>query len=72
MIAVLVLVGLIALRVGLLGLGSALLVRPVRDCPACFRPTAPVRVRWLHLLPRFEWRWCMDCGWRGLARVTRD
>lgn len=68
MVAAFVLLVLILLRVVLLGLGSALLVRPARDCPACFRPTTPVLVRWLRYLPRFEWRWCMHCGWRGVGR----
>jgi hypothetical protein len=58
---------LILLRVALLTVGGLLLVRPVRGCPACFQPTAPVRVRWLPWTGRFEWRWCMGCGWRGLS-----
>lgn len=68
MVAAWVLVSLVLLRLALLGIGSALLVRTVRDCPACFRPTTPVLVRWLRRVSHFEWRWCTHCGWRGLSR----
>jgi hypothetical protein len=60
--------GLIVLRIVLVTVGGYLLVRPVRGCPACFEPTAPVRVRWLERATTLEWRWCMHCGWRGLSR----
>lgn len=63
--------GLIVLRVALLTVGGLLLIRPVRDCPACFQPTAPVLVPWLEQLTRLEWRWCTHCGWRGVARRAR-
>jgi hypothetical protein len=68
------LLGLGALWVALLAAGGPLLVRPVRTCPACFEPTAPVLVRWLERLTRLEWRWCTYCGWSGLGRrgIGRD
>lgn len=68
MVATFVLLALVLLRVVLLTLGSLLLVRPVRACPACFEPTAPVLHPWLERLTRLEWRWCAGCGWRGPAR----
>jgi hypothetical protein len=63
--------GFLVLWVALLEVGGLLLIRPVRGCPACFHPTAPVRVRWLERLSRLEWRWCTYCGWRGVARRGR-
>ncbi|HUG39758.1 MAG TPA: hypothetical protein VMM12_04700 [Longimicrobiales bacterium] len=72
MVAALTFLGLIVLRVALLTLGGLLLVRPVRRCPACFRPTDPVLILWLERMTRFEWRWCTGCGWRGLARRDRQ
>lgn len=71
MVLALTFLGFIVLRVALLGVGGLLLIRTVRGCPACFQPTAPVRVRWLERLSRLEWRWCTYCGWRGLARRSR-
>jgi hypothetical protein len=68
MVAAFVLVVLIVLRVTLLTIGSVLLVRPVRSCPACFHSTAPVLHPWLERFTRLEWRWCAHCGWSGPAR----
>lgn len=69
MIAFYVLVGLVVMRWGLLAFGAALVIRPVDDCPACFRPAFLLRRPWLRrLAPWFEWRWCPRCGWQGLAR----
>lgn len=69
MVAAWVLLSLVLLRLLLLALGTAFLVRTVRACPACFNPTTPVLVRWLRKVSRFELRWCMHCGWRGISRA---
>lgn len=62
-------VGLVVLRVALIGIVGVLIIRPVRDCPACFRETIPIRRRWLiSLASAFEWRWCPACRWEGPAR----
>jgi len=68
--AVYVLLGLVALRVIIVGIGAALLLRPVRDCPACFADaTFRAHHRWLRLLaPWLEWRFCPRCGWHGPSR----
>lgn len=64
-----VLFGIVALRVLAVRFLVLLIIRPVRGCPACFEPTAPIRKRWLFLLGRnLEWRWCAACGWEGIAR----
>lgn len=69
MLAVAVLLGLVALRWGLLLGGVLLLVPRVRACPACLSETLPVRRPWLRrLLPWLEWRWCPGCGWEGPGR----
>lgn len=72
MTVVLVLLALALLRVAVVALGGALLVRPVRACPACFRATVSVRRPWLDRLARgYEWRWCPYCHWQGIARRVR-
>ena len=49
---------------------AALIIRPVRQCPACGGGlTVPLQQRWLRALARhYEWRWCPACGWEALAR----
>jgi hypothetical protein len=67
--AVIILFGLVALRWVVVGIGAALLLRPVQACPACFAPTFLLYRRWLRrLMPWMEWRWCPRCGWHGPAR----
>ena len=71
MVVVLVLGGLVLLRFVLIGVGAALIIRPVSDCPACFHQSLKIRYRWLAwLAPWLEWRWCPQCGWQGPARRT--
>ena len=71
--AAIVLGGLVVVRVGLVWLGAALLLRPARECPACFQPTALVRRPLLTaLLPNAEWRWCPSCAWQGPTRKPED
>jgi hypothetical protein len=68
-IAVLILLGMVAMRWVIIGIGAAMLLRPVRDCPACFKPTLALRRVWLRrAAPWLEWRWCPHCGWQGPAR----
>ena len=38
---------LVGFRVAVIAVLGLLIVRPVRDCPACFRTTVPVLVKWL-------------------------
>ena len=70
MIIVYVFMGLVLLRILLIGVGAALLIRPVLNCPACFQDTLKLRRPVLALGNWIEWRWCPSCGWQGLARVT--
>lgn len=68
--AVVVLGALAVLRWCALLFAAYLLVRPARSCPACFRPTLPIRRPLLSALLRMaEWRWCPACGWQGLSRL---
>lgn len=72
MITVCVLLALALLRVTLVAAGAAMLVKPVRACPACHCETVSIRRRWLdRLAPRYEWRWCPHCRWQGVARRSR-
>ena len=67
-----VFLGLVLLRGVLIAVGAALLVRPVRQCPACFQATVELQRVWLRrLAPWLEWRWCPHCGWAGPARRVR-
>jgi len=68
--AVLVLIGLVVLRGILIGVGAALILRAVPECPACFAPaTFLLQRRWLRrLLPMVEWRFCPQCGWQGPSK----
>ena len=60
---------LVLMRLALVTIVGLIIIRPVRDCPACFKATVPVRVHWLDLLSsRFEWRWCPECLWEGPGR----
>lgn len=67
-LVVLVLFSTVLLRVALVLLVVWLLVPRRRYCPHCGETTdgvvTPALPRWL----RLERRWCMACGWAGLAR----
>lgn len=67
-VAVAILLGLVALRWIVIGIGVALLLRPVRECPACFQETFGLHHRLLRHVKWLEWRWCPHCGWHGPAR----
>ena len=77
-VIVAVLLGLVLLRLLLVAVGAALIVRPVIDCPACFGPSFGLHRHWLEWFVQWiEWRWCPRCGWQGPARrvpeaVRRD
>lgn len=43
-----------------------------RDCPRCGTETVPIRARLLHPVRSLaQLRWCMSCGWEGVARRVR-
>lgn len=69
-LTVLFLFSTVALRVALVALVIWLLIPRRRRCPACGADTAALvtgRVlTWLAL----ERRWCLDCGWAGVAKRT--
>lgn len=61
------------------GLWAAMLLSPFlllflflpsgRDCPRCATETVPIRSRLLYPIRRLAAvRWCMACGWEGVAR----
>lgn len=42
-----------------------------RDCPRCASETVAIRSRLLQPLRRVAGvRWCMGCGWEGIARSS--
>ena len=70
---VVVLLALVVVRVLIVAVLGLLIIRPVRECPACFEPTVPIRLPLLlRLARRFEWRWCPACGWEGPARRVSE
>lgn len=72
-LTVIVLLGLVGLRWVILGIGAALIVRPVTACPACAECTLALHKPWLRRLARWlEWRFCPGCGWQGPARRVPD
>jgi hypothetical protein len=65
---VLVLLALGLLRIGIVFVGATLIIRPATRCPACFHDTLAIRRRWLERMSsRYEWRWCPECQWQGVA-----
>lgn len=70
---IVVLLGLVVLRVLIVTVLGLLIIRPVRECPACFEPTVPIRLPFvLRLAVGFEWRWCPACRWQGPARRVSE
>ena len=71
-LVVAILFGLVFLRAVAVGMMTLLVIHPVRVCPACLdNRTVPVRKEWLRFtFRRYEWRWCMACGWEGLSRTV--
>ena len=68
-IAVLVLLGLVALRLLILGGVAFLLIPAGRRCPACGGETIALeRAGWVRMLPGVARRWCMHCGWSWLRK----
>lgn len=62
-------------------LWSAMLISPIlllflflpsgRECPRCGSESIPIRSRLLHPIRRLATlRWCLACGWEGVARRT--
>jgi hypothetical protein len=70
MIAVLVLLGLVVVRLLVLGgLAYALLPRG-RSCPACGAETLVLeRTGVVRMLPGIARRWCMACGWSWFRKL---
>jgi hypothetical protein len=70
MLLIAIFFGLVAIRYAAVLFLAALIIRPVRSCPACLvAHTIPIRQPWLRPIARqYEWRWCPACGWQALAR----
>ena len=72
-VAVILFFFLVFLRLALIAVVGLFIIRPARDCPACFRPTVPIRKRWLAWFnSALEWRWCPECRWEGPARKALE
>jgi predicted RNA-binding Zn-ribbon protein involved in translation (DUF1610 family) len=57
----------------LLPFGLVLFALPAsRECPLCHGETVVLRTAFTRILRRWlVARWCMRCGWEGLARTPR-
>src|SRR5215467_3975349 len=65
---VLFLLSTVLLRLGLVLLVVWLLIPRRVHCPHCGEPTASLVGPWVARLLRIERRWCMECGWSGVAK----
>ncbi len=69
MVLALVFLGLVLIRLAVMGLFLLVIVSVGPGCPACGCEAVLVRSPWL--IRRLKWlqrRWCMSCGWQGLLR----
>src|SRR5437764_13763547 len=72
MLVVLVLLVTVAMRVAIVTAVVYLLLPRGPLCPHCGIEMVPLRNRFLdRLLPALQRRWCLECGWDGVARRGR-
>ena len=67
-VVVAVLLATVILRVLLVGIVVWMMVPRRQSCPQCSQATVPVLEPTVLRLLRLERRWCMACGWNGIAR----
>ena len=69
MLIVVVLFATVLLRAGIVLVLVYLILPKAFSCPRCGAKLTLIRHTILRrLLPQVEHRWCLDCGWSGLAR----
>ena len=73
MLVVVVLFATVLLRAAIV-LTFVYVVLPARrTCPLCGARLTLIQHLWLRrLLPRVEHRWCVECGWSGIVRLTQS
>jgi hypothetical protein len=70
MLIVGVLLATVLLRFGLVAVLTYVLLPRGPGCPHCGAQLAQIRNTFLRrILPRLEHRWCLECGWHGVARA---
>ena len=67
---VLFLFATVLLRLALVLLAVWLLIPRRRHCPHCGETTTALVGPWIVRLTLLERRWCMECGWTGIAKRT--
>ena len=73
MLIVVVLLTTVLLRVAIVGTIVYVILPKGFSCPRCSDRLSLIRHPILKaLLPQVEHRWCMGCGWSGIARRARD
>ena len=69
MLVVVVLLCTVLMRLAIIGAFAYLLLPRGPRCPHCQAEMARLRNRALELVcPALERRWCLECGWNGVAR----
>src|SRR5437868_14876545 len=69
MLIVVVLFATVLLRAGIVITVVYLILPATRVCPQCAANLTLIRHPVLrHLVPAVEHRWCLTCGWSGIAR----
>lgn len=71
-IIVVVLLATVALRLLFVAAFAYLVLPRGTACPHCGAPLSQVRSGWLAFLSGVEHRFCLECGWTGLVRRTRQ
>ncbi len=73
MLIVVVLFATVLLRAAIVLTFVYLMLPAKRVCPHCGAPLALIQHAVLRrLLPVVEHRWCLGCGWSGIARRARE
>ena len=73
MLIVVVLLATVVLRLTIIGAMVYVILPKGFSCPSCSDRLSLIRHPILKvLLPQVEHRWCLGCGWSGIARRARD
>lgn len=73
MLVVVVLFATVMLRAGIVLTFVYFILPKKRICPLCGARLTPIKHSVLKLLlPMVEHRWCIECGWSGLVRLTQS
>src|SRR5262245_16469698 len=72
LVLVLFLFATVLLRLLLVAIVVWLVFPRRRTCPQCIEATVPIRESTYLRFLLLERRWCLSCGWNGIARKSRE